>query len=394
MMKIAYLLMFSLLVSKAHAVKSLFTMDVDAELLAWQSESSRKLTPDVFVTLSQRYSWGENLKCTFEVTAKSYATFYKSNELENSEVVPRDLGCSARRGGLQSYVGFTRIDWSQNLGPQLTDLFTAYDFRRSPFTEEKDKYSSPMLKFDYFSSQTTTTFLVGAPSNKSQYLLSAQGIGSGVLIYKEEQSAADIGARFAANNSWLEWQLSAFSLADRSPQFTQLPQGRSLLESHAKYSLLSAGASLGLVGGMLRLDFDYLSGRSFTSNLLNTLKSDQIIYVLGYDSPAIANIIFSFQFAEAKLVDRSLVGVAHYNTELIALKALYMGGHKNSFEILGFENTLDASTGLRIEYIWSIRAAADLHLGGEFFFGQRDTYLESYLDQTNVYLRVVAKLAP
>ncbi len=393
MIKAIFYLLIFYGANEVWAAKSQFAIEVDAELGQWQSGSPQQLTPKFFSTISQKFNWTNYFSCAFELNAKSYSTMYKSQGGTISEVNPRDFDCLIKMGHFQVLTGFTKIDWTQNLGPELTNLFTGYDYRRSPFTEDKDKYSSPMVKLDYFGEQITLTALAGVPS-QNKYSLSAEGINSGTLIIKNTPTTLDYGGRISGNNSWMDWQFSGFSLADRDPQYTILTGPSNLQESHATYSLLALGASVKLAGGMLRIDFDYPMGRSFSTSQLTTVKSDQTIYVAGYDTPIFLSTIFSIQYAESKLMGQNLGALTNYNTGLVTIRALYSGTHKDTFEILGFDNTLDGSAGLRIDYSWNDRSIVDFHIGGEFFNGQRGKYLEPYLDQSEIYLKVISKIVP
>ena len=383
-----------ILTSSAFAMKSQFSIDTSVELDQWQQSTPKKSSPSFFTTISQNLEWSPNFNCSLELSAKSYSRLYKSQEETISEVVPRDFGCQSIHSGMRIFAGFTKIDWTQNLGFQIGDLFTAFDFRRTAFLEEKDKYSVPMLRLDYFTEQTTTTLLISSSISKNYYSSDRLGFTSNTLINFEDPSSPDIGGRFATNNSLMDWQISIFTLSDRDPQFTIQNTINNLLEHHYKYTILNSGASVKAFGGMLRADIDFALGRSFTSAALTTFKSDELIFVVGYETPLVWNTIFSLQYTEAKLQDSTFSNLNVFKTDIVALKANYSAAQKDSFAVLGFENMQDSSSGLRVEYSWNIHSAVDLHLGAEFYNGRRGSFLESYLDQNKIFLSASSKIIP
>ena len=200
MIKRIFYLWILLGATEVWAMKSQFAMDVDVEVGQWQSVSPPQVAPQFFSTISQKFNWSNGFACVFEVSPKSYSTMYKSQSGTISEINFRDFGCSRKLGGFQAFLGFTKIDWTQNLGRPLTDLFTGYDYRRSPFIEDKDKYTSPMVKLDYFGDPITLTVLAGTLSPQNKYSLAAEGLSSGTSIVKNNSTVLDYGGRIAGNN--------------------------------------------------------------------------------------------------------------------------------------------------------------------------------------------------
>lgn len=395
MLGILVTVFFVILAQDARAVSNEFSLDINSDFLTYTDCKDCGGRTSSKINLKQKIIISHAFKCLAEVQSNHYSLYSHKVESNVTEMNPGDFFCSYKTSNFVFTLGYTSIEWSQNIGPQITDFFSAHDYRYTPFAGPRFRYSQPVLKIDYFSKFANLSLFASTKPHFNEYDLTSL-YNLGFPIENEKQKAFqkfDYGLRLSQQLGAFDVSLSGLSLQDRDFQpFFDMAVSKIFLK-HETFQSYGLGITSEFLGGILRLDYQAIQNRRMTYTNFNSLPVNENAFAVGIDSPTLLNTIFSIQYSKIAPVEKDLPLLIEPIKEFLILNANYSTSAKLSIEMTGLMNLKDQSKALKIDLAWPGNTSVDLHLGGESFSGEKNKSLDSYLDQTRVFLGVSAQIS-
>ncbi len=390
-MTIAVFAMMSM-AETASAIKGEFSFELNAELLKFLDCKECGGKSASKISLNQKTIISSQSKCLNQVQNNEYTLYSASGDTSVNEVNFGDFFCSYKNSNWSVSLGFMSIEWSQNIGPQITDFFSAYDYRFTPFVGPRFRYTQPLLKLDYYTKSMNLSFFASTKPHSNKFSLAAlNSVPFSVEAEKTEPfQKFDYGIRLSFQGSGADLSLSALSIQDRDPQPAFDSSVSRIFLKNESFQTYGVGSTFDFLGSILRLDYQFVNQRKIADNSFNLIPVNENAFSVGVDSPPLIDTIFSVQYSLLAPVTKNFVGALEPVKEFLILRGLYAGSNKKSLEVTGLINQKDQSKALKIDYSWAGNSYADLHTGAEYFYGEKDKSFSSYLNQSRIYLGISA----
>ena len=390
------LFILSLLSNHAWAVISQFNADMDAGVFESANCLNCGAQANSKITLRDSLKISQETHCQVEISESqySYVSGLQSNlQYSVNEVIPGEFYCDFKNNQWKFSLGARSLEMSQNIGPQATEIFQAYDYRSTIFVDSRYRYTQPMIKADYFGTDSTVT-LIGATSPSFNQYSQDLWANSPVPVSSTSSNVQnlDLGARVNFSHSGYDFSVSAFNLQDRTPQPVFNSTVNQIQLHHDLMSTYGFGVTHAIMGGVGRFDFQYIQNRNVSNSTFSAISTNQNAWTIGYDTPTVWNSIFYFQITNLSVININFKPYLDPKLEYLSVKIAHPIPKVGTIDFTAFQSVYDNSSAFKLDFSWAASKTLDVHIGEELYSIDKTQELANYYNATKTYLDVLGHL--
>ncbi len=247
------------------------------------------------------------------------------SQKDSGEITLRDLYLQFRRGGFLFRAGNQQVVWGDAFGFFYSDIINPKDFRDGLFGDFAEiRAPIPMVNLRYTMGSVTAQAvwvmapsfnLVPLPGSDFAYPFSSSMPGWSTEITRETGlpmtlANSEPGGRLNLSLDGFDLSAFYFNYTDRQPYYSLAsisfsPQTLYLQEKHARLESFGLTGTIDPGAGyVLRFEGLIHKDRTFPTLIgtaLSTLRSDELIYVVGLDFPSVNKWTLGMQWSESRL---------------------------------------------------------------------------------------------
>jgi hypothetical protein len=336
---------------------------------------------------------------------------------DSQTFLPRDNYLQYQSGSLRARLGYQQVVWGEAFGSYYADIVNPKDFREAGLGDlSRNRLALAMVNLQWIGA-TSSLQLLYIPQMKGHLLpkygsdfntfkLPAPNASLPLAIQRDPTSAptrGEAGFRVTKQISSYDFSLFYLNYYDRAPvyqlqttfsplTFTAVPEFK---------GLQTAGMTMtaDFSGYLLRAEILQHFNRelnTLASGALSSSKSNELIYVLGFDLPTENKWQAGLQYSESLLKnpERSTETWASRKTReaLASLRLAKTFNNDIGLELLGTTMTSDSGSLVQASVNTPISSKAEFLLGIDKFDGDSTTALGSLKDASRAWVMFKAAL--
>jgi hypothetical protein len=412
--------------SGALAAKYKFRMNFDARYGTHTNGPANVATNRQSIELEQKAEYNKDwasvlgLRADVEAAYASLPERYGVGDVgryDSQTFLLRDNYLQYQSGSFRGRFGYQQVVWGEAFGSYYADIVNPKDFREAGLGDlARNRLSLPMVNLQWIGATSSLQLIYIAQSKGhmlpkygsdfNSFKLPAPFASQAVAIKRDPDSPptrGEAGLRITKQFSNYDFSLFYLNYYDRTPVY-QIQTTLSPLTFTAtpEYKpLQSAGMTMtaDLGGYLLRAEAIQHSNRELNTldgTTLSSAKSNEVVYVVGFDLPAANKWQAGFQFSESLLknLEKPTETWASRKTKesLISARMAKTFSNDIGFEFLGTSMTSESGSLIQASVTTPISSQAEFLVGVDKFDGDSTSALGSLKDASRAWVMFKAAL--
>lgn len=324
---------------------------------------------------------------------------------ESQTFLPLENYFQFKTGSLRARLGFQQVVWGEAFGLYYADIVNPKDYRSGGLGDlSRNRINSPMLNLQWiFSDSSLQLLYIPKPfvsilprpgSDFSNFQLPDGAPAIPMTIERDPVKApsqGEYGFRFGKQINGFDLSIFYLNYTDRIPIYnvTTILAPLSLVATPEYKPLQSAGTTLTVDfnGYLVRSEIIQHINRvinTFDGTNVSTEKSNELVYVIGLDTPPVDKWIVGFQYSESRLKNANWL--TRKNTQSTAAARVSKEFRNNvTTEILATYFTSDSSQLLQANLGFPISNQSEFLFGVDRFDGSSTSEMGRYKDASRVW---------